>query len=105
MYKKVKDFHRGVRKIIAKIQMTLQIVLILICVCIHTYFQAKLNSKPSDITIHVRPKLKVIERFLRRTDILCFFIFCQTVLASYMCIAIPVLIKLKIPAQRLVLNW
>jgi hypothetical protein len=26
-----------------------QIVLILICVCMHTYFQAKLNSKSSNI--------------------------------------------------------
>jgi hypothetical protein len=30
-----------------------QFVLILICVCIHTYFQAKLNSNHSDITIHM----------------------------------------------------
>jgi hypothetical protein len=30
-----------------------QIVLVLICVCIHTYFQAKLNSKSSDVTIHM----------------------------------------------------
>ena len=30
-----------------------QIVLILICVCIHTYFQAKLNSKSLDIAIHM----------------------------------------------------
>ena len=48
----VRGFHRGVRKSIAKIQMTFQIVVILICVCIHTYFQAKLNSKSSDVTIH-----------------------------------------------------
>jgi Na+-transporting NADH:ubiquinone oxidoreductase subunit NqrF len=73
MYKKVKDFHRGVRKIIAKIQMTLQIVLILICVCIHTYFQAKLNSKSSDITIHMsdpNSKSSTILSFGSLTDIL-----------------------------------
>ena len=53
MCNQVRDFHRGVRKFIAKIQTTFQIVLVLICVCIHTYFQAKLNSKSSDVTIHM----------------------------------------------------
>ena len=40
MCNQVQGFHCGV-------------VLILICVCIHTYFQAKLNSKSSDFTIHM----------------------------------------------------
>jgi hypothetical protein len=38
---------------IAKIQMTFPNCTDIYCVCIHTYFQAKLNSKSSDITIHM----------------------------------------------------
>jgi hypothetical protein len=48
MCNQVRGFHRGVWKFIAKIQIydfPMQIVLILICVCSYTYFQAKLNSK------------------------------------------------------------
>jgi hypothetical protein len=53
MCNQVRGFHRGVRKFIAKIQITFPNCAVLICVCIHTYFQAKLNSKSSDITIHM----------------------------------------------------
>ena len=42
-------------------------VIVLILICVHTYFRAKLTSKSSDIIIHfVRPKLKGIGHFVRR---------------------------------------
>ena len=41
--------------------------IVLILICVHTYFRAKLTSKSSDIIIHfVRPKLKGIGHFVRR---------------------------------------
>ena len=41
--------------------------IVLILICVHTYFRAKLTSKSSDIIIHfVRPKLKCIGHFVRR---------------------------------------
>ena len=41
--------------------------IVLILICVHTYFRAKLTSKSSDIIIHfVRPKLKGIGHFVRQ---------------------------------------
>ena len=56
MCNQVRGFHRAVRKFIAKIQMTFPNcadINFIICVFIHTYFQAKLNSKSLVIAIHM----------------------------------------------------
>jgi hypothetical protein len=62
MCNQVPGFHHG----FGNSSPRFQIVLILICVCIHTYFQAKLNSQSHRTSIghnntYVQPKLKVID--------------------------------------------
>jgi hypothetical protein len=55
MWNQVRGFHRGVWKFIAKIQTTFPNCAD-INLCLHSYLfpsQAKLNSKSSDITIHM----------------------------------------------------
>jgi hypothetical protein len=67
----VRGFHRGVRKFIAKIQITFPSCAD-INLSLHAYLfpsqtELKVIGQPSDITIHISdPKLKVIENFVRR---------------------------------------
>ena len=57
MCNQVRGFHRGVRKFIAKIQITVQL-LYCINLCLHSYLfpsqtELKVIGHPSDIAIHV----------------------------------------------------